>query len=108
MKATMILVVFVVSVTLTWLDPAHVSVAAATTQPEERLRLTGCLVPGRMPGMFALHMEHNRIAVMGHTDLARHARRFVTLVGSFEERDGGLRFVVDEITSVLPSCDATA
>lgn len=87
--------------------------AAATTDlaaraHEPSLRLTGCLLLSRKVGVFALAMEYNRIAVSGHADLANHVRRRVTLTGTFEEQGDELRFLVEDITEVAPTCEAQA
>ena len=80
-----------------------VDLAARSHEPS--LHLTGCLLLSRKVGVFALHMEYNRIAVMGHADLAHHVRRRVTLTGTFEEQGDDLRFLVEGITEVAPTCD---
>ena len=72
---------------------------------DSTLSVTGCLLLSRQEGVFALHMDYNRIAVMGHPELASHVRHRVTLRGTFETRVDGLRFLVDDVREVAPTCE---
>ena len=99
--------------TTAWLVALLVVMALAptirpTATHEPTMTLTGCLLVNRLERLFALEMEYNRIAVLGHDDLPKYVRRRVTLTGTFEERGDQLRFVVDEIAEVAPTCDVQA
>lgn len=83
-------------------------VMAQDEDDEEPLTLTGCLLLSRRVGVYALHMEYNRIAAAGHADLASHVGHIVTLTGQFEEQDERLMFVVEDVAHVAATCEAQA
>ena len=80
-----------------------------TAQDEhEPLTLTGCLLLSRRVGVYALHMEYNRIAAMGHAELPNHVGHIVTLTGVFEKQGDRLMFMVEDVTDVAETCETQA
>lgn len=103
MKTTMLLITTVLLIGLSSATPV-----VGVTQDEESLRLNGCLLLSRRAGIYALHMEYNRIAVIGRADLAEHVGHLVVLTGVFEIEGGYLQFVADDVTHVAPTCEVQA
>ncbi|MDA1096347.1 MAG: hypothetical protein O3B84_03720 [Chloroflexi bacterium] len=103
MKTTMLSIAIVLLIGLSSATPV-----VGVTQDDESLSLKGCLLLSRRAGIYALHMEYNRVAVTGHADLANHVGHLVVLTGAFETPGGYLQFVAEEITHVAPSCEAQA
>ena len=105
MKSRTRAITLVLALTLAATPPL---VAFAKSASQETLTLEGCLLLSRKAGVFALHMEYNRIAVMGHGDLNAHLGHMVKLSGTFEERGRELRFIVEDVTHVAPTCETRA
>ena len=96
------------SIVIALLIGLSAAVPVATAQDEETLSLKGCLLLSRRVGIYALHMEYNRVAVTGHADLANHVGHLVTMRGMFETVGDYLQFVVEEITDLAPTCESQA
>ena len=99
---------FVITLTLLLATMASTAAAPAPQDDDEALTLTGCLLLSRRVGVYALHMEYNRIAATGHADLSNHVGHIVTLTGMFEEQGDRLIFMVEEVAHVAPTCETQA